>query len=194
MLNSDGIPHLVSLTKIDKMIKCFIILLSFLLHSGFIVAQQEKQDPDRGYHVQVGDVAPPLTLILTTGDTITLTNLHGKVVVLQFTASWCSVCRKEMPHLENEIWQPNKNKDFILIGVDYDEPLDKVEDFVTQMKITYPMALDPGGDHFNQFAYPKSGVTRNVVIDSEGKIVFLTRLYDPTEFNEMKKTINELLN
>jgi hypothetical protein len=99
-----------------------------------------------------------------------------------------------MPHLENEIWQPNKNSDFILIGVDYDEPLNKVEDFVKQMKVTYPMALDPGGEHFSRFAHQKSGVTRNVVIDREGKIVFLTRLYDPTEFNEMKKTINEMLN
>jgi hypothetical protein len=98
-----------------------------------------------------------------------------------------------MPHLESEIWQPNKDKDFILIGVDYDEPLDKVKDFVKQMKITYPIALDPGGEHFNEFAYPKSGVTRNVVIDKEGKIVFLTRLYDPVEFDEMKSVISGLL-
>ncbi|MDP2721407.1 MAG: TlpA disulfide reductase family protein [Bacteroidales bacterium] len=166
-----------------------ILLLSFLLIIGFT----QTQSDDRGYHTQVGDITPDLRLTLTTGDTLQLNSLHGKVVMLQFTASWCSVCRKEMPHLESEIWQPNKDKDFILIGVDYDEPLDKVKDFVKQMKITYPMALDPGGEHFNEFAYPKSGVTRNVVIDKEGKIVFLTRLYDPSEFDEMKSVISGLL-
>ena len=56
-------------------------------------------------------------------------DLKGKVAVLQFTASWCSVCRQEMPHLEKDVWQKFKVKDFILIGVDRDEPLDVVQKF-----------------------------------------------------------------
>ena len=65
--------------------------------------------------------------------------------------------------------------------------------FADQMKITYPMALDPGGEIFQKFAHKKSGVTRNVVIDKEGNIAFLTRLYDKKEFNAMKTKITELL-
>ncbi len=171
----------------------FLALVLCILCGSVINAQDTSIDSNRGYHVKVGDLAPDLTLSLITGETISLTDLKGKVIVLQFTASWCSVCRKEMPHLENEIWLPNKNKDFILIGIDYDESFEKVYDFVQQMKVTYPMALDPNGNHFNQFAYPKSGITRNVVIDQEGRIAFLTRLYDAKEFEEMKNTINNLL-
>ena len=115
-------------------------------------------------------------------------------MVLQFTASWCSVCRKEMPHLEKEVWLPNKDKDFILIGVDYDEPMEKVKKFANDMEITYPMALDPKAEIFSLFAHKKSGVTRNVVINREGEIVFLTRLYDTEEFEAMKKKIEEILN
>lgn len=152
-----------------------------------------KQHPDRGYIVKVGEMAPELTLQLTTSETVSLSDLRGKVVVLQFTASWCSVCRKEMPHLENEIWLPNKDKDFILIGIDYDEPLEKVVEFAGQMNITYPMALDPNADIFAKFSHKKSGVTRNVVIDKDGKIVFLTRLFDKAEFEAMKKKIETLL-
>jgi len=165
----------------------------FWLFIGSTVAQTNSADSLRGYRVTVGQMAPDLTLILTSGDTLQTNHLRGKVVVLQFTASWCSVCRKEMPHLENEVWLPNKKKDFVLIGVDYDEPLETVKKFVEQMHITYPMALDPGGAIFNQFAYPKSGVTRNVVIDKKGRIAFLTRLYDKKEFEEMKEVINKLL-
>jgi peroxiredoxin len=148
---------------------------------------------DSGYIVKIGDQVPDISMQLISGETISLDELKGKVVVLQFTASWCSVCRKEMPHLEKEIWLPNKDKDFILIGVDYDEPLEKVAAFKEQMKTTYPMALDPDAEIFARFAHKKSGVTRNVVIDKEGKIVYLTRLFDMDEFNGMKEKINELL-
>ena len=52
---------------------------------------------ERGYIVAVGDTVPDLELEYTTGEKITLSDLRGQVVVLQFTASWCSVCRQEMP-------------------------------------------------------------------------------------------------
>lgn len=149
--------------------------------------------PNRGYLVHVGDAVPNLELQLTTGDKLKLHELQGKVIVLQFTASWCSVCRKEMPHLEKEIWQAYKDQEFILIAVDYNEPLQTAIDFQTGMKISYPMALDPGAEIFSHFAKKKSGVTRNVVIDKTGKIAFLTRLFDKEEFNAMKAKIEELL-
>ncbi|NOX86223.1 MAG: TlpA family protein disulfide reductase [Chlorobi bacterium] len=167
------------------------ILIILFLAISTILFPQEKTD--RGYIVKTGDKAPDVKLTLTTGKTIRLSDLKGKVVVLQFTASWCSVCRKEMPHLEKEVWLPNKDKDFMLIGVDFDEPLEKVMVFKKQMKITYPMALDPGAEIFSLFARKESGVTRNVVIDQNGTIVFLTRLYDREEFEKMVTKINLLL-
>ena len=164
-----------------------------IIFVGLVIQSFTQVERDTGYIVKIGDKAPNLKLKLTTGETLHTKDLRGKVVVLQFTASWCSVCRKEMPHLENEIWVPNKDKDFLLIGVDYDEPLEKVIAFKEKMQITYPMALDPGAEIFAQFARKRSGVTRNVVIDKNGNIVFLTRLFDTNEFNSMKEKINLLL-
>ena len=169
-----------------------LIIVSFVV-AAFTMCSLEKPDKDRGYIVKIGDMSPEFTMQLTNGKTVSINELRGKVVVLQFTASWCSVCRKEMPHLQKEVWLPNQDKDFILIGVDYDEPLEKVIAFQKKMETTYPMALDPNGDIFAKFSHKKSGVTRNVVIDQEGKIVFLTRLYEREEFEAMKEKIGELL-
>ena len=147
----------------------------------------------RGYIVELGELAPDFTMEFLTGEKVTLSNLRGKVVVLQFTASWCSVCRKEMPHLEKDVWQEFKDNDLILIGVDRDEPLETVIQFQKDMGTTYPIALDPGAEIFGLFADKNSGVTRNVVIDKNGKIVFLTRLFEEKEYNQMIDIIKSLL-
>ncbi len=157
----------------------------------FSVLTTAKTD-DRGYIVKVGDKAPTdFKLQLTNGTTTSLKELKGKVVLLQFTASWCSVCRKEMPHLENEIWKTYKDKGLVFIGVDRDEPMDTVKNFAAEMNISYPLALDPGANIFGKFANKEAGVTRNVLIGRDGKIVFLTRLYDDKEFAVLKQKVAE---
>ena len=61
------------------------------------------------------------------------------------------------------------------------------------MGTTYPLALDPGANIFGLFADKESGVTRNVVIDQSGKIVFLTRLFEEKEYKKMLAVIESLL-
>jgi len=170
-------------------------LLLLLLSANVSNGQQNQKDDDRGYIVKVGDQAPDdFELVLSNGTKTSLKQLRGKIVVLQFTASWCSVCREEMPHLESDVWRAYQNKNLVLIGVDRDEPLATVQKFHNDMHLTYPLALDPGADIFGRFTNKKSGVTRNVVIDSTGKIVYLTRLYDTKEFDGMVKVIARLTN
>ena len=166
---------------------CLPVLLHFAGCDG-------REGEDRGYVVKTGQEAPDFTTVLTSGDTFRLSENLGKVVMLQFTASWCGVCREEMPFIENEIWQPLKDKDFVLIGIDRDEPPDVVRAFADSMKITYPLALDPDADIFGLYALKEAGVTRNVIIDRNGKIAFLTRLFKRKEFNEMKDNIFTLIN
>lgn len=160
-------------------------------------AQSEQAAPvvyENNYLVKVGDVAPDFTLSLTDGTEFTLSKNRGKVVMLQFTASWCGVCRKEMPFIERDIWLPNKdNKDFVLLGIDREEPLEDVKKFAESTGITYPMALDSKADVFASYAERKSGITRNILIDRDGRIVKLTRLYNEKEFGELVQAINSLL-
>lgn len=175
--------------------KKIIALLILTLGYTTTFSQVKELPKDNGYLVKVGDQAPDdFELVLANGRKTNLKELRGKVVVLQFTASWCVVCREEMPHLEKDVWKAYQHKNFELIGVDRDEPLATVKKFEKDMKITYPLALDPGADIFGRFADKKSGVTRNVVIDKTGKIVYLTRLYDKEEFEGMVKAIDRLVN
>ena len=164
-----------------------VILLLPLLASS-----QEKSDPQ--HKVKIGQEAPNFTLQYTDGRTCKLSELRGKVVMLQFTASWCSVCRKEMPFIEKEIWQPHQaQKDFVLVGVDLKEDAQTIADFSKKAHVSYPILLDPSGTIFNLYAEKDAGVTRNVIIDRNGRIAFLTRLFDPAEFDGMKAKIEALL-
>ena len=171
------------------------ILFTLILLAATLTNQAQNSTPDEnGYLVKVGQEAPDFTVQLTDGSRQRLKDLRGKVVMLQFTASWCGVCRKEMPFIERDIWQKHKdNSSFVLIGIDRDEPLEKVLAFANQTKVTYPLALDPGADVFALYADRKAGITRNVLIDPQGKIVKLTRLYKEDEFNELVKQIDEML-
>ena len=81
----------------------------------------------------------------------------------------------------------------MLIGIDRDEPLETVIKFQEEMGTTYPLALDLGAEIFGLFADKNAGVTRNIVIDQNGKIVFLTRLFEEKEYQEMLKVISSIL-
>ena len=166
------------------------ILIAFI---AILQACTSQNNDNRGYRVNVGEVPPELNFSLLDGTPITNENLKGKVVVLQFTASWCSVCIKEMPHLEKEVWQQFKDDDFILIGIDLKEEREKVENFIQTVGVTYPFTIDEDGSLFEAFTLPNAGVTRNIVLDKSGKIIMLTRLYDEKEFAKMIDVIKEEL-
>ena len=130
---------------------------------------------ERGYIVRVGDMVPDFDLLMMDGTTLNIKELRGKVVMLQFTASWCGVCRQEMPHIESEIWQRHK------------------DEFAKAIPVTYPLTLDPKGERFALFCEKGAGVTRNIILDREGRIIMLTRLYDEAEFASMVRLIDEEL-
>lgn len=160
-----------------------------IIASLFVFSSQAQQVYEHQYLVKVGDMAPDFETTLSDGTTFKLSENRDKVVMLQFTASWCSVCRKEMPYIENDIWQQLKDDDFIVIGMDYKESPEKVKQFAEHMKITYPLGLDEDGSIFHKYAQEGAGVTRNIIINKKGEIIALTRLFKLDEFNEMKELI-----
>ncbi len=127
-------------------------IISLIFMFNLVITAQEKQVYKNEYLVRVGEVAPDFTVNEAGGKSYRLKDLKGKTIMLQFTASWCSVCRQEMPFIETEIWKPGKDKGLVVIGIDRDEPVEKVIKFKKDIGITYPLALDPGADIFGLFA------------------------------------------
>ena len=167
----------------------FAIILSISI--GSLYAQNTD---DRKYKVKIGDIAPDFEMEMPDGSKMKLSSLRGKIVMLQFTASWCGVCRKEMPFIESDIWQKHKNNsNFALFDIDREEPAETVIAFAKKTGVTYPIGLDPKAEIFQLFAEKDAGITRNVIIGKDGRIVMLTRLFDQDEFNEMVKFIDDLL-
>jgi peroxiredoxin len=169
--------------------KKLLIIFFPILFAGACLNSQEKKVYKDDYIVKTGDMAPDFVINEAGGKTYRLSDLRGKVVMIQFTASWCSVCRTEMPFIEKEIWLPGKESGLSVIGIDRDEPIEKVLKFKKDIGVTYPLALDPGADIFGLYALKEAGVTRNIIIDRSGKIIFLTRLFNREEFESMKKVI-----
>ncbi|MAQ31723.1 MAG: hypothetical protein CMD26_03205 [Flavobacteriales bacterium] len=167
-----------------------ILLFSFQLSFG---------QGDRGYIINVGDKAPTFQVKNNNDEIFNLKQHLGKIIMIQFTASWCSVCIKEMPYIEKEIWQKYKNNDdFILIALAKDtekrpQKKKEIQNMIDKTNVTYPIMTDHDSQIFELFAEEKAGVTRNIIIDQNGHIAFLTRLFEHTEFNEMKSNIDQLL-
>lgn len=160
-----------------------------------VETKSEVVADERGYIVKVGDMVPNIDINLLDGTSFNISELKGKVVMLQFTASWCGVCRKEMPFIEREIWNVYKdNPDFALYGIDLKESKEETEAFAAAIPVTYPLTLDLEGKSFYSFCGEGAGVTRNIILDREGKIIMLTRLFDEAEFAQMVEVIDNELN
>ncbi len=107
------------------------------------------------------------TLTELRGNTWTLKDLRGKVVVVNFWATWCQPCRREMPDLE-ALYERFKDQGLVILGIS-DEDASKVKPFIAAQKVTYPILLDPGrkvNDLFRMDSIPKT-----FVYDRGGKLV-----------------------
>jgi peroxiredoxin len=101
------------------------------------------------------------------GKTWSLQGLHGKVVLVNFWATWCPPCRKEMPDLE-ALYQDFKDQGFLILAI-ADEDISKVKPFIAQQHTTYPILLDPGRKVHELFQV--DGIPKSFVYDREGKLV-----------------------
>jgi peroxiredoxin len=107
------------------------------------------------------------TLTELGGKTWTLKEQRGKVVVLNFWATWCPPCRKEMPDLET-LYRQFKDQGLVILAIS-DEDAEKVRPFIAQQKVTYPILLDPGRKVNELFQI--EGIPKTFVYDRTGKLV-----------------------
>ncbi len=147
-------------------------LLLLLAYSLFApndgrIAQQGRVNTDGALVLENRQPAPDFDVSTFSGEPLKLADLRGKIVVLNFWASWCPPCRNETPLLEAA--QDNLGDDVVLVGMDIWDAEGDARDFLEQYGVTYAVGHDDDGGV--AIDYGVSGVPETFVIDADGRIV-----------------------
>jgi peroxiredoxin len=149
--------------------------------------KEETPTPEDTVLVSVGDTAPGFALTTLDGSTFTLAEQQGKVVLVNFFATWCPPCREELPHVDNEIWQRFDADRFAMIVVGREEGDDVLAPFVEKYDYDFPVAGDPDKTVYSQYA--SRFIPRNFVIGPDGTILYESQGFARHEFDEMLAVI-----
>lgn len=148
-----------------------------------------KLQTQGGEPVEAG-LAPDFTLTTFEGKTVTLSELRGQVVIVNFWASWCPPCREEAAYLETT-WRKYQDKGVVFIGVDYVDAEPNALAYIKEFDITYPNGPDIGQKVAK--AYQIKGVPETFYVDKTGQLrgVQIGPLSAPTLDNKIEELLAE---
>ena len=162
------------------------------LFACFTAITISSAQSDTSTLTRIGDIAPVFTCKTIDGKTIDISKMQGKIVMINFFATWCGPCNLELPVLQENIWNKYKNDpnfELIILGRQHSET--EVRNFVISKKFTMPFVPDPDRKIFSLFA--TQNIPRNVIIGKDGKIIFQSMGYTPEEFSKIEDLLAEKL-
>jgi cytochrome c biogenesis protein CcmG/thiol:disulfide interchange protein DsbE len=148
-------------SKVDLIIKGAIGAL--LVALGFVVVWSIEE-----HIVEAGQTAPNFSITTSAGDQLTPRNFGGKVLVLNFWASWCAPCVEEAPSL-NQFAKTFKDSGVVVLGVSVDRNERLYQNFVKRFAVSYPTARDP--EENVSYRYGTYKIPESYIIDRNGKVV-----------------------
>ena len=158
--------------------KRFYIILAILALVVWGLVTLLKQDFH--YGPKIGTAAPVFSLKDAKGQDLSLESFRGKLVMLNFWATWCGPCRQEMPSLE-ALYQKYKDRDFVVLGLSLDEEgWQPVEAFLKIIPVNFPILLDK--DMRISELYETYRVPETYLIDPEGMVV--AKFVGPQDYNQ----------
>lgn len=172
--------------------KCFVghrhrTLAGILLLFAFIVAPVFQQEAFAA--IKKGQPAPPIKVTTTTGQTVTLANYKGYVLMIDFFASWCHPCEKSIPHLI-EFNNKYRKQGLQILGLSLDEDKDDLVDFITPKRVNYPVAL---ADEELQVKYGLRSIPTLVLIDRKGVVAEIFLGLSDDSVKNLEATLKRLL-
>ena len=156
------------------------------------VAPQTQEQIDASTIAKEGMEAPDFIVEMFDGQKVRLSDLRGKVVLVNFWATWCPPCREELTRVQTDIIDRFAGKDFVFLPISRGEEKQTVAAFRKRMNYTFPMGLDPDQKIFRRYA--KNYIPRNFLVGPDGKIILASIGYDKAEFEHLIKTIEKTLN
>jgi peroxiredoxin len=152
-----------------------VSLISLYLYTLSVKMKKVEEERYKGFFSSLGiqKINPPVkakdfTLEDLEVSAVNLKDFQGKVVFLNFWATWCPPCRVEMPAME-KLWQKFKQEEFVILAVDLGEGKEKVSSFVEKNGYTFPVLLDSMGAVAN--TYGIRAIPTTYLLDSEGRMV-----------------------
>src|ERR687892_292551 len=121
--------------------------------------------------------APHFSLPNLKGENVSLSGFRGKLLLLNFWASWCIPCREEMPAMER-LYQRHKDLGFVILGVNVKDNKKSALSFVRELNITFPIGFDPNGEV--GLLYGAWGLPTTYLIDTKG--IALARAWGPADW------------
>jgi peroxiredoxin len=119
--------------------------------------------------MKVKKMAPNFSLEDLNGQKVELKNFKGKVIFLNFWATWCGPCKEEMPSMES-LWQWFKGKDFLLLSISVDyEGVKSIKEYVEKQRYTFRVLIDPQCQTID--LYEVKAIPTTLIIDKKGQIV-----------------------
>jgi peroxiredoxin len=141
--------------------------------------------------LHVGDPAPDFSLTTADGAEFSLSDAKGKVVLINFFATWCGPCQLELPHIDR-IWSDRKDNDkFRLVVIGREESLESVREFREKHGYSFPIAADPDRSVYALFA--RESIPRTLVVSPEGRIVYSKAGFQEADLIELNAILDEQL-
>ena len=161
-----------------------ICLCVLLLVSCSLMAQTEADI------IKVGDKMPVFSFQTESGS-VSSNTLKGKVVMINFFATWCPPCRKELPHVQEKVWDKYKDHpDFKLMIIGREHTVDEVKKFASD-KYSMPFFPDVNRKIFALFA--DNTIPRNYIINRKGEVVYAASGFSDESFDELLMVLAKLL-
>lgn len=173
------------------LIVIIIAVIVLLPSCGNRSAKGGASQSDSTTLVKVGDPAPDFSVTLFDGSHLTLSELRGKVVLLNFWATWCPPCRQELTRVQKDLIDRFAGRDFLFLPVSRGEKRSDVAAFREKTGYTFPMGLDSTRTIYDRYA--TNFIPRNYLIDRDGRIITVTIGYSPEEFDELIAAIERAL-
>lgn len=184
---SGGLINHADKIKNKMMKKISLSLAAALLLMTGISAQE-----DESTLTKVGQEAPSFTCTITDGTVIDIEEMQGKVIWINFFATWCPPCKKELPVLEKNVMEKYRdNPDFVLLVLGREHSMKEMKEYAQSTGLKLPFSPDEEREIFSKYA--TQSIPRNVIIGRDGKIAMQSTGYTESEFAKLEEKVAELM-